>query len=103
VVRVSGESSNGEAFTFYPYPAIATVSPGSGAVGTPITITGSNLLDGGGNAIVTFNGIPAAISSDSSGSIQVTIPTGATSGRMLVKVNGVTVIASTNLTVTPSP
>ena len=101
VVRVGRESSNGVAFTFYAYPAITTVSPGSGAVGTPVTITGSNLLDGGNNATVTFNGTPAAIVSDTSSQIQVNVPTGATSGRLLVRVNGVTLIATTGFTVTP--
>ena len=61
VVTAGGQSSNGAAFTFYPYPAIANVSPGSGEEGTPVTITGSNLLDGEGNATVAFNGTPAAI------------------------------------------
>ena len=71
------------------------------SVGTLVTITGSNLLDGGDNATVTFNGTPAAISSDTSGSIPVTVPTGATSGRILVHVNGVTLIATTDFIVTP--
>ena len=101
VVRVGREISAGAAFTFYPYPAIATVSPGSGAVGTPMTITGSNLLDGGNNATVTFNGVPAAIVSDTASQIQVNVPTGATSGRLLVRVNGVTLIATTDFIVTP--
>ena len=101
VVNVGGATSNGAPFTFYPYPAISSVSPGSGSVGTLVTITGSNLLDGGNNATVTFNGIPAPISSDTSGSIQVTVPTGATSGRILVRVNGVTLIAVSDFIITP--
>ena len=60
VVTADGESSNGEPFTFYSYPAITGISPLSGPVGTPVTITGTNLLDGGNNATVTFNGTPAA-------------------------------------------
>jgi lysophospholipase L1-like esterase len=103
VVTVAGESTNAAPFTFYPYPAITGVTPGSGAVGTPVTITGSNVLDGANNATVTFNGIAAAISSDASGNIQVTVPTGAASGRLLAKINGVTLIALSNFTVTPSP
>ena len=66
-----------------------------------MTITGTNLLDGGNNATVTFNGIPAAIVSDTASQIQVNVPSGATSGRLLVRVNGVTLIAATNFTVTP--
>jgi hypothetical protein len=101
VVAAGRESSAGAAFTFYAYPAIATISPGSGAVGTPVTITGSNLLDGGNKATVTFNGTPAAIVSDTNSQIQVTVPSGATSGRVLVRINGVTLIATTDFTVTP--
>ena len=101
VIRVGRESSSGVPFTFYPYPAIATVSPGSGAVGTPVTLTGSNLLDGGNNATVTFNGIPAAIVSDTASQIQVNVPSGATSGRLLLRVNGVTLIGATSFTVRP--
>ena len=101
VVRAGGATSNAVPFTFYDYPAITTVSPGSGAVGTPVTITGSKLLDGGNNATVTFNGTPAAIVSDTSGQIQVNVPAGATSGRLLVRVNGVSLIAAPTFTVTP--
>ncbi len=101
VVTADGAISNGAAFTFYAYPSITTVSPEGGAVGTPVTMTGANLLDGGNNATVTFNGIPAAIVSDTASGIQVTVPTGATSGRLLVKVNGVTIIAATDFIVSP--
>ena len=101
VGNVGGATSNAAPFTFYPYPAIATVSPGSGAAGTLVTITGSSLLDGGNNASVTFNGIPAAIVSDTANQILVTVPTGATSGRLLLRVNGVTLIAPSDFTVTP--
>jgi hypothetical protein len=101
VVTTEGEASNGEAFTFYSEPSITSLSANSGAIGTSVTITGNNLLDGRNNAIVTLNGTPATISSDTSGNIQVTVPTGATSGRMLVKVNGVTTIATSVFTITP--
>ena len=101
VVTAGGGTSNGASFTFYSEPSITGLSVDSGPVGTSVTITGNNLVDGGNNATVTFGGIPATISSGTSGSIQVTVPTGATSGRLLVKVNGVSLIASTLFTVTP--
>ena len=103
VVIAGGEVSNGVPFTFYSYPSITSVSPDSGAVGTTVTFTGSNLLDGADNATVTFNGTRATIASDTSGSIQVSVPTGATSGRLLVRINGVTVIASSSFTITSPP
>ena len=101
VVTAGGGSSNGVPFTFYPFPSITGLSTSTGAVGTPVTITGANLLDGGGKAVVTFNGIPAAILSQNSGSIQVNVPAGATSGRLLVEVNGVTLVALADFTITP--
>ncbi len=101
VVTTEGEASNGAPFTFYGEPSITSLSAAAGSVGTALTITGNNLLDGGNNATVTFNGTPATISSDTSGSIHVTVPPGATSGRILVKVNGVTVVATTSFTITP--
>ncbi len=101
VVTTEGEASNGAPFTFYGEPAITGLSADSGPVGTAVTINGNNLQDGSNNATVTFNGTPATITSDTSGSIQVTVPTGATSGRVLVKVNGVTVVATTSFDVTP--
>ena len=103
VVGVGRESSNGAAFTFYAEPSITNLSSGSEPVGDLVTITGNNLLDGGNNATVTFNGTPAVISSDTSGRIQVVVPTGATSGRMLVRVNGVALIGTTNFSVVPPP
>ncbi len=102
VVTVDGLSSNGEPFTFYSYPAITEVSPLSGPVGTPVTITGNNLLDGGNNATVTFNGTPAAVLSDTSTSIMVDVPTGATTGPIHVRVNGIPLNDAGTFTVTSS-
>jgi len=103
VMLGGGAVSNGVPFTHYPYPEIASLSTTSGSADTPVTITGSNLLDGGNNATVTFNGVPAPVSTDTTGSIQLTVPSGATSGRVLVRVNGVTLVAATDFIVTPSP
>ena len=100
VVTADGTPSNGAAFTFYPYPAITDISPASGPVGTPVTITGTDLLDGEGNGAVTFNGTPATILSQSSTSIQVNVPAGATTGPVSVRANGDTVKSSSNFTVT---
>ena len=66
VVTAGGGASNGAAFTFYPYPAVTGFSPASAAVGSPVTINGTGILDGGGNGRVSFNGIPAAILSQTS-------------------------------------
>jgi len=90
VVSAGGEASNGVPFTFFSFPAPTAFSTTSGSVGTPVTITGTNLLDGEGNGAVTFNGTPATILSQTSTSIQVNVPLGATTGFVNVRVNGVT-------------
>jgi lysophospholipase L1-like esterase len=102
IVTVGGASSNGESFTFYPYPAITGVSPLSGPVGTPVTVAGTALLDGGNKATVTFNGAPAAVLSDTSTRIMVDVPTGATSGPVDVRVNGIPLNDVGTFTVTSS-
>ena len=103
VVTVGGVSSNGEPFTFYPYPVITEISPLTGPVGTPVTITGTSLLDGGNKATVTFNGTPATVLSDTSTTIMVDVPTGATTGPVGVRVNGIALSAGTfTLTLPPS-
>ncbi len=102
VVTVGGVSSNGEPFTFYPYPAITGISPLTGPVGTPVTITGTSLLDGGNKATVTFNGILAAVISDTSTTIMVDVPTGATTGPVDIRVNGIPINDVGTFTVTPS-
>ncbi|MFZ0665187.1 MAG: hypothetical protein WAM97_05490 [Acidimicrobiales bacterium] len=56
-----------------PTPAITSFSPGSGPVGTKVTITGTNL---NGATQVTFDGMSATISKDAAGKIQVTTSTG---------------------------
>ncbi len=102
VVTADGQKSNAVPFTLYAFPTITNVSVSSGMPGTPLTITGTNLLDGGGNASVSFNGTPAAITSDTATSIQVTVPTGATSGQLRVVVNGVSLEGLANFVALPS-
>ncbi len=85
-------------FTLYAFPTIPDVSASGGIVGAPMTITGTNLLDGEGKTRVTFNGTPATIRSDAT-SIQVKISVGATSGRLVVQVNGVALIPPADFTV----
>ena len=70
-------------------PAITTVSPSSGAVGTPVTITGTNFAATQGTSAVTFNSTPAIPTSWNSTSMVVPVPSGATTGNVVVTVGGV--------------
>jgi hypothetical protein len=85
-------------YTLQSSPSITNLSTTSGAVGTAVTITGSNL---GSSGTVTFNGTPATTTSWTSTSIATSVPTGATTGNVVVKVGGVA-SNGVNFTVTSS-
>ena len=70
-------------------PAIALLNPASGPIGTFVTIIGSNFGPSQGSSTVTIGGTAMPVVSWSSGSITVTIPTGATAGNVVVTVNGI--------------
>src|SRR5262249_45299913 len=63
------------------------ISPGSGNIATPVTISGTNF---GTSGTVTFNGVSAPTSSWTATSISATVPVGATSGLVTVTTNGFT-------------
>src|SRR5262249_32261071 len=69
-------------------PSIAAISPVSGSPGSFVTIEGSGFGASVGSSTVTFNGVAAAPKKWSSTSITVAVPTGATSGPIVVSVGG---------------
>jgi IPT/TIG domain len=91
VVTVGGVASNAAGFTVSPSstPTISSLSPTSGAVGTPVTISGTNFGTTQGTSAVTFNGTSATITSWSTTSIVAQVPAGATTGNVVVTVGGV--------------
>jgi YD repeat-containing protein len=89
VVTVAGTSSNGAIFTVGNAPTITSLLPSSGQVGTAVTINGTGLGNIQGGSTVTFNGILAPVTSWSPTSIGVTVPTGATTGNIIVTIGGV--------------
>jgi len=89
VVTVGGLPSNGFNFTVaQPPPSITSLNPTSGAIGTPVTITGANFGGTQGTSTVTFNGTAATPTSWSATSIVVPVPAGATTGNVVVTVGG---------------
>jgi hypothetical protein len=64
-----------------PAPTVSGFSPVQGPVGTQVTISGSNFT---GATAVTFNGTPASFSVVNDGSINATVPAGATTGAISV-------------------
>jgi IPT/TIG domain len=69
--------------------SITSVTPNSGAVGTSVMIDGTNLGAAQVTSTVTFNGTAATPTSWSGTSIAVAVPSGATTGNVVVTVNGV--------------
>ncbi|MGH7746176.1 MAG: IPT/TIG domain-containing protein, partial [Candidatus Dormibacteria bacterium] len=102
LVTVGGVTSNSISFTLDPQPSISSLSQTSGSIGTSITISGSNFLDTQGSSTVTFNGVAATPFFWSANSIGVNVPTGGTTGNVVVTVLG-QASAGVRFTVTASP
>lgn len=83
VVTISGANSNAVAFTILPSPAIASLVPNSGAVGSQVSINGSNFGAGRGWS-VTFNGVAAPIISWGDANIDVLVPQGVATGNVVI-------------------
>ena len=79
-----GTSTAVDAYGLLPF--ISSLSSASGPVGSPLTITGANF---GSSGTVTFNGTVAAVTSWSATNIATSVPSGATTGNVVVTVNGV--------------
>src|SRR5216684_3305282 len=86
-----------------PAPSITNLNPTSGAVGAPVTITGTNFGATQGSSTVTFNGTLATPTSWSSTSIAAPVPTGATTGNVVVTVGGVASNGSSFTVTSPAP
>ncbi|MBI1766856.1 MAG: chitobiase/beta-hexosaminidase C-terminal domain-containing protein [Bacteroidetes bacterium] len=88
VVTVNGVSSNGVNFNVT--PIVSSITPNSGLIGSSVIIAGSNFGAVQGTSNITFNGINAgAAISWSNTSITATVPSGATTGLVVVTVNGI--------------
>ncbi len=77
-------------------PTMTSFSPSSGAVGTLVTITGTGLKQ---TTKVTFNGQPASFTVVSDTEVTATVPTGATTGKIIVTTKGGSVTSATSFTV----
>jgi RHS repeat-associated protein len=102
VVTVSGVASNGKSFTVVSAPSITSLSITTGAVGAAVTITGTSFGSTQGSGTVSFNGTGATVSSWNATTIKVTVPTGATTGNVVVFASGVNSNGS-SFTVVPAP
>jgi gliding motility-associated-like protein len=85
--------------TLPPPLTISSFSPTSSAVGTTVTITGTNFSTTPANNAVLFNTTPATVTASTSTTITTTVPTGATTGRISVTVGCLTSQSLNNFTI----
>lgn len=83
-------------------PIITGFSPATGTFGTVVTITGMNFSGSTDGNVVYFNGTAATVTQASSTQLVVTVPTGATTGKISISVNDSTVTSGSDFTVTAS-
>jgi hypothetical protein len=89
VTAAGGVASNGVTFTVTAAPAITSVAPtAGGGFGSSFTITGTNFGATQGNGGVTLNTVPATVTSWSATSIVATVPSGVTTGNVVVTAAG---------------
>jgi len=88
VVTVGGVASNGVNFTVVATASITSLNPTSGAVGASVTISGTNFGATQGTSTVTLNGTTATPTSWGVTSVVVPVPSGATTGNVVVTVGG---------------
>jgi FG-GAP repeat/IPT/TIG domain/Bacterial Ig-like domain (group 3) len=101
VGALTGTSSG--TFTVSP-PTITSFTPASGAVGTTVTITGTNFSATKSNNTVKFNGTSAATPTTATTTqLVVTVPSGATTGTITVTVGALTGTSSSTFTVAAPP
>ncbi|HEX8551181.1 MAG TPA: S8 family serine peptidase [Abditibacteriaceae bacterium] len=96
VTTPAGTATSPTGFVVVQLPAITNFTPAIGKAGTSVTVTGSNFT--GANS-VTFNGVAAAIASNSGTSLVVTVPAGATTGRIAITTPAGTGTSATNFVV----
>lgn len=82
--------------SFLVTPQLLSFTPTSGPVGTVVTITGVSLTQA---SKVTFNGKSAAFTVNSDTQITATVPTGATTGKIVITTAGGTATSTTTFTV----
>lgn len=93
---ILGTATSSASFSVVGVPTVSGFDPPSGAVGSPVTITGTNFW---GVTAVRFGGTEAVHTVVSDTEISATVPTGATTGRVSVVAWGGTATSPANFTV----
>ncbi|EZH75857.1 hypothetical protein ATO12_03445 [Aquimarina atlantica] len=93
------EATTATDFTVVLPPTATSFSPKEGIIGTEVIITGTNFSTVTTGNEVKFNGIAATVSAATSNSLTVTVPEGATTGKIVIKVDGQEVMSTTDFIV----
>jgi YD repeat-containing protein len=83
--------------------AIFNFTPKQGAIDSTVTIQGQSFSTTASADTVQFNGITAVVSAATATTLTVTVPSGATTGPISVKVGSATATTTNNFTVLPTP
>jgi hypothetical protein len=81
-------------------PTITGFTPSSGVVGSTVFISGTNFSTTLTNNVVAFNGTSASVTAANATQLTVTVPIGATTGKIALTVNSITVNSTSDFTVT---
>lgn len=100
VTTAQGTGNSAADFVIELLPKIISFSPGAGNEGISVTITGENFGAVAAANIVQFNGTTATVNAASVSQLEVTVPTGATTGKITVGVNGKTATSATDFVIT---
>ncbi|GHN00604.1 hypothetical protein WSM22_20930 [Cytophagales bacterium WSM2-2] len=86
-------------FTVLQLHTVASFTPASGVAGTSVTITGTNFSATATDNTVKFNGTTAVVTAATATSLTVTVPLGATTGKISVSINNREASSTTDFTV----
>lgn len=81
-------------------PAITSFTPATGGIGAAVTISGTGFGAGAGDNKVTFNGVPAVVTSSTATRLVATVPVGAATGPLTVTTPAASVRSGGVFTVT---
>lgn len=99
-VTTPGGTGSLAGFTFLPGPKITAFSPLSGAVGSSVTITGTNFSATAANNIVYFGAVRAVVTAATTTSLTAKVPSGATYQPISVTTGNLTAFSSKPFDVT---
>ena len=88
VATSAGTVTKSGGFVYFPPPAITSFAPVEGGAGTAVAISGQNFDPDAAGDRVFFGALPAAVATASPAQLAVTVPGGASSGKITVTTAG---------------